>query len=114
MKLRLIKTVYSLKRRINAAYIILFFHTAAAIEYPDEIDTSPYSTDKYEILYQTIISVYTHSQITIIDSNICGNFVFLKLASENTENVDMGDSQNPDNEEGNPSENDGGVERTGR
>ena len=88
--------------------------SAAAIEYPGEIDASTLSVDDYEIAGQTITAVYTNSEAAITDSNISGNFVILKLAQENAETVDMDGRQNPDNEEGNPPENDGGAERTGR
>ncbi|MGN0657209.1 MAG: prolyl oligopeptidase family serine peptidase [Ruminiclostridium sp.] len=74
--------------------------SAAAIEYPTEIDASSLSTDDFEVENQTIEGIFTNSEAGITDSNVPGRFVILKFAYENTESAggSMGREQggNPD------------------
>ncbi|MGN1119932.1 MAG: hypothetical protein ACI4Q4_06210, partial [Oscillospiraceae bacterium] len=86
--------------------------SAAAIEYPTEIDAYSLSIDDFEVENRTIIDVYTNSEAAATDSSVPGRFVILKFAYENTESAggSMGREQGGNSDRGST---DGGFVRGG-
>ncbi|MDY3917969.1 MAG: hypothetical protein SOZ59_03060 [Candidatus Limivivens sp.] len=71
--------------------------SAAALEYPVEMDSSTLEPEDFEVAGQTITGVFTNSEAAIPESSVPGSFVILKFACENSESPEsMGGGQNRD------------------
>lgn len=64
--------------------------SAAALEYPGEIDGSQLSADDFEVEGQTISAVYSNTEAALSETGTPGNFVILKFEYENTETAEGG------------------------
>lgn len=64
--------------------------SAAALEYPGEIDGDSLSADDFAVEGQTITAVYTNTEAALADTGVPGNYVILKFAYENSQSAEGG------------------------